>query len=277
MKHLDLFSGIGGFALAAKWLGIETVAFCEIEEFPQKVLKKNFPHIPIHNDVRKTDEFVQYRGETDILTGGYPCQPFSVAGKRRGEEDDRHLWPAMLEIIKTVRPSWVLAENVAGHIKMGLDQVLSDMEGEGYSARAVVVPACAVNAPHRRDRVWIIANTSGSGERGEREEPGNEGRSSSEIRGEGIRQEDGEKRSIRSNSTTSNATDSKGGRTRKCRNCNHGDGGEESGRCVDWWATEPAVGRLVDGIPDRVDRLKGLGNAIVPQVAYEIMRAIFNK
>ena len=166
MKHLDLFSGIGGFALAAKWLGIETVAFCEIEEFPQKVLKKNFPHIPIHNDVRKTDEFVQYRGETDILTGGYPCQPFSVAGKRRGEEDDRHLWPAMLEIIKTVRPSWVLAENVAGHIKMGLDQVLSDLEGEGYSARAVVVPACAVNAPHRRDRVWILAHSNEQGPQG---------------------------------------------------------------------------------------------------------------
>ncbi len=161
---MDLFSGIGGFALAAKWNNMKTVAFCEIEEFACKVLNKNFPQIPIHKDVRKTDEFIQYKGKIDLLTGGYPCQPFSVAGKQKAEEDPRHLWPSMFEIIKQVRPSWVLAENVAGHVKLGLDKVLTDLESEGYAARAVIVPACAVEAPHRRDRVWILGHSKHDGQ-----------------------------------------------------------------------------------------------------------------
>ena len=168
LKHIDLFSGIGGFSLAFdSTQKIETVAFCEIEEYPQRVLKKNFPGVPIYNDITELVKNESTRPiwgqgkwqdlECDILTGGYPCQPFSQAGKRKGEEDDRHLWPFMLEIIKQKRPKFIVAENVAGHITLGLDNVLFDLEGEGYSARAVVLPASSVNAHHRRDRVWIIA------------------------------------------------------------------------------------------------------------------------
>lgn len=168
LKHIDLFSGIGGFSLAFdSTQKIETVAFCEIEEYPQKVLKKNFPGVPIYNDITELVKNESTRPiwgqgkwqdlECDILTGGYPCQPFSQAGKRKGEEDDRHLWPFMLEIIKQKRPKFIVAENVAGHITLGLDNVLFDLESEGYSARAVVLPASSVNAHHRRDRVWVIA------------------------------------------------------------------------------------------------------------------------
>jgi len=158
--QLDLFSGIGGFALACRWLGIETIGFCEIESYAQRVLRKNFPGIRIFEDVRKlqTDEFPR----PWLITGGYPCQPFSQAGKRRGEKDDRHLWPPMFEIIRSCRPDWVLAENVAGHISMGLDEVLSDLESEDYTVQPIIVPACAVDAPHRRERVWIVGWNSKS-------------------------------------------------------------------------------------------------------------------
>ena len=168
LKHIDLFSGIGGFSLAFEATQkIETVAFCEIEEYPQKVLKKNFPGVPIYNDITELVNNESTRPiwgqgkwqdlECDILTGGHPCQPFSQAGKRKGEKDDRHLWPFMLEIIKQKRPKFIVAENVAGHITLGLDNVLFDLESEGYSARAVILPASSVNAHHRRDRVWVIA------------------------------------------------------------------------------------------------------------------------
>ena len=161
MKHLDLFSGIGGFALAARWVGWETVGFCEIDPYCQQVLRKHWPDVPIYDDVRElTGETV---GHVDIITGGYPCQPFSVAGKRRGEADDRHLWPEFARLIRELRPRWVVGENVAGHINMGLDDVLSDLEGLGYTWEAFVIPACAVNAPHRRDRVWFVADSLGTG------------------------------------------------------------------------------------------------------------------
>ena len=156
MRLLDLFSGIGGFSYAAETLigGYETVAFCEMDEFCQKVLKKHWPQVPIFDDVRTID--ATRLGRIDIVTGGYPCQPFSQAGRRQGEEDERHLWPEMLRIIKSCQPRYVLAENVAGHVTMGLDQVLTDLEDQGYTTRPIIVPACAKNAPHRRDRVWII-------------------------------------------------------------------------------------------------------------------------
>jgi len=157
LRVLDLFSGIGGFSLGLERTGgFETVAFCEIEEFSQKILRKHWPDVPIHNDIRKLDGS---EIDADVITGGYPCQPFSNAGKRGGAEDDRHLWPEMYRLIKAIRPRWVIAENVYGHISMGLDQVLSDLEGINYAWWTFIVPACAVDAPHRRDRVWIIANT----------------------------------------------------------------------------------------------------------------------
>ena len=156
MRLLDLFSGIGGFSYAAEKLvgGYKTVAFCEMDEFCQKVLQKHWPEIPIYDDVRTLD--ATRLGRIDIVTGGYPCQPFSQAGKRQGEKDERHLWPEMLRIIKSCKPRYVVAENVAGHVNMGLDQVLTDLENQGYTTRPIIIPACAKNAPHRRDRVWII-------------------------------------------------------------------------------------------------------------------------
>jgi len=169
MRLLDLFSGIGGFSYAAETLigGYETVAFCEMDEFCQKVLKKHWPQVPIFDDVRTID--ATRLGRIDIVTGGYPCQPFSQAGRRQGEEDERHLWPEMLRIIKSCQPRYVVAENVAGHVTMGLDQVLTDLEDQGYTTRPIIVPACAKNAPHRRDRVWIIGqlttNTNDTGNR----------------------------------------------------------------------------------------------------------------
>lgn len=166
MKMLDLFSGIGGMSLAAEWAGIETVAFCEIEPYCQQVLKKHWPDVPIYNDVRElTRERLEQDGvigdgrTIDLICGGYPCQPFSIAGKRRGAEDDRHLWPEMFRLVRELRPTWVVGENVAGHVSLGLDDVLSDLESEGYTCRAFVVPAAAVGAPHRRDRVFVVAYT----------------------------------------------------------------------------------------------------------------------
>jgi DNA (cytosine-5)-methyltransferase 1 len=153
--HLDLFSGIGGFALAAGWAGFETVGFCDNEPYAQAVLKKHWPNVPIHGDI-KTLDGTAYRGVT-LLTGGFPCQPFSNAGKRRGKDDDRYLWPQMLRVIQEARPDWIVGENVVGIIGLALDQVCSDLEAEGYEVEPIIIPACGVDAPHRRNRVWIIA------------------------------------------------------------------------------------------------------------------------
>ena len=154
---LDLFSGIGGFSLGLERAGMQTVAFCESDKFCQKVLAKHWPDIPIHENIEELDGR-QYRGTVDLVCGGFPCQPFSVAGQQRGAEDDRALWPEMLRVIREVEPAWVIGENVSGIINMELDNVLSDLENSGYSCQTFVIPACAVDAPHRRDRVWIIAS-----------------------------------------------------------------------------------------------------------------------
>ena len=167
MKVLDLFSGIGGFSIGLEKAGFETVAFCEIERYCQEVLRRHWPNTPIYDDVRSlTAEQLRADGivRPDVIVGGYPCQPFSVAGVRRGEEDDRHLWPEVYRLIKEIRPTWGIFENVAGHISMGLDEVLSDLEAEDYAARPFVIPACGVDAPHRRDRVWIVAHANGEGQ-----------------------------------------------------------------------------------------------------------------
>ena len=174
MNHLDLFSGIGGFALGLSWAGnFRTIGFAECDNYSQRVLQKHWPDVPIWGDVKDVD----YDGSVDIITGGYPCQPFSVAGQRQGEADDRHVWPLMLGLIEQYRPAWVIGENVAGHINMGLDNVLADLERADYAARTFILPACAVNAPHRRDRVWVVAynqqssqwNSAPKNETGQRE------------------------------------------------------------------------------------------------------------
>ncbi|OAZ43380.1 DNA cytosine methyltransferase [Paenibacillus polymyxa] len=174
MRKLSLFSGIGGIDLAAHWAGMETVAFCEREPFPQQVLRKHWPNVPIYDDVctltadrLREDGILGDNRTIDIISAGYPCQPFSHAGKRRGEEDDRHLWPEVARLLSEIRPRWFLGENVAGHITLGLDVVLSDLEGIGYTTQTFVIPSAAVNAPHRRDRVFIVAHTERSGRSGE--------------------------------------------------------------------------------------------------------------
>lgn len=234
--HLDLFSGIGGFALAAQMVGgIKTVGFCEINPYAQKVLSKNFPNVPIHEDVKTLNP--QDYGRIDLITGGYPCQPFSVAGLRKGKEDDRHLWPEVLRITKQARPRWLLCENVAGHVDMGLDEVLSDLASAQYTAEAIIVPACAVNAIHRRDRVWIIAHADS--ERSNELLPG----------------------SLLEEYHPESALKSRRGRF-----------GETRGHSTR--ETASRILRVDDGIPNGVDRNHGLGNAIVPQVAAEIIRCM---
>ncbi|SVE57921.1 uncharacterized protein METZ01_LOCUS510775, partial [marine metagenome] len=156
---MDLFSGIGGFSLGLERAGMKTVQFVENDPYCQKVLAKNFPGIPIHGDIKT----FHYDKPVEIISGGFPCQPYSHAGEQRGKEDDRHLWEEYFRIIQSVRSRWVLGENVSGIINMELDQVLSDLESENYSCQSLVIPACAVNAPHRRDRVWIIARRNAMG------------------------------------------------------------------------------------------------------------------
>ena len=175
LRTLDLFSGIGGFSLGLDSTGyFETVAFCEIEEFPCKVLNKHWPNVPIYNDVRElsyeklqADGLISRRRGIDVICGGYPCQPFSVAGRQKGEEDPRHLWPEYFRLIRELRPSYVIGENVGGHIRLGLDSVLEDLDSENYTVRCFSVEAASLGAPHRRERIfWIannMANTDGSG------------------------------------------------------------------------------------------------------------------
>ena len=231
LRHVDLCSGIGGFALGFEWAGLSRpVLFCDIEPWSRKVLRKHWPDVPIAEDVKELandpDGLVP---DCDILTAGYPCQPFSVAGARRGTEDDRHIWPEIFTIIKAKRPTWAVFENVYGHVSMGLDQVLSDLEGQGYAARPFIVPACAADAPHRRDRVWIIARNVG-----DTDYPG-------------------QQKQRRSKPTRTE---------------------HKAPECGSWWKPEPPVGRVAHGIPRRVDRLRGLGNAIVPQIAQRIGETI---
>ena len=165
MTHGSLFSGIGGFDLAAEWMGWENVFHCEWNEFGQKVLKYYWPKAITYNDITKTD-FTIHRGTIDILTGGFPCQPYSSAGKRLGKEDSRHLWPEMLRTIREIQPTWVVGENVRGLTNWNgglvFDEVQADLENEGYEVTPFLLPACAVNAPHRRDRIWFVAFNSKS-------------------------------------------------------------------------------------------------------------------
>ena len=187
MNHASLFSGIGGAEVAASMMGWQNLFHCEIQEFPRKVLDYWFPNSISYEDITKTD-FHQWHGKVDVLTGGFPCQPFSLAGRRKGADDNRYLWPQMLRAIRQIHPTWVVGENVAGiktmvescqvtqmgrtddlfeenHIyreesQFTLDKICQDLEAEGYSVQPIVIPACSVGAPHRRDRVWIIAHRS---------------------------------------------------------------------------------------------------------------------
>ena len=270
MRVLDLFSGIGGFSLGLEACGMTTTAFCERDPYCQSILKKHWPKTPIHTDVRKLDG-KQYQNSIDVVAGGFPCQPFSVAGKRLGSEDDRHLWPEMLRIIRECRPRWVIGENVSGFVKMALDDVSSDLEGEGYAVRAFVLPAVAVEARHRRDRCFIIAH---------REDVAN-------LHGERQLQQSGAEREIGRWSGDSGEEERDVAHTIGSRGetwlsgqeqGQEGHAGEfnHKGYQRPWWETggewpaESNVCRVVDGIPNRVDRIKSLGNAVVPQLIQAI-------
>jgi DNA (cytosine-5)-methyltransferase 1 len=297
MNVLDLFSGIGGFSLGLERAGMTTVAFCEVDPWCRRVLAKHWPDVPCFDDVRtlKGEDV----GSVQLICGGYPCQPFSQAGKREGTDDDRHLWPEMHRLVASVRPRWVIAENVAGHISMGLDSVLSDLEGEGYTCWPLVIPACAVDAPHRRDRVWIVANAAVAG--GETRgghgvgvgygSCGDEGQLEGSRRQEHVANAEGERWDGRgwavscapgSGQKTGHAVRGDQGREAMADAAVAGrkeqrqpiglafDGVERGSR----WLPEPGVGRVAHGIPKRVDRLKGLGNSVVPQIPEMIGRAI---
>lgn len=175
LRHGSLFSGIGGFDLAAEWMGWENVFHCEWNEFGQKVLKYYWPKAKSYNDITKTD-FSIHRGTIDILSGGFPCQPYSVAGKQKATADERHLWPEMLRAIREIQPYFVLGENVPGLVSWSggvvFEQVQTDLETEGYEVTPFLLPACGVNAPHKRERIWFIAckNTNKNGWRSEQRE-----------------------------------------------------------------------------------------------------------
>jgi len=160
MTHGSLFSGIGGFELAADWIGWQNIFHCEISDFGTKILKHYWPNSISYADIKQTD-FRLHRGQIDILSGGFPCQPYSQAGKRLGKEDERHLWPQMLRAIREIQPRYVLGENVRGLTNWNgglvFDEVQADLEAEGYEVLPFLLPACAVNAPHRRDRIWFVA------------------------------------------------------------------------------------------------------------------------
>ena len=253
MRVLDLFSGIGGFSLGLGWAGMETVAFCEQDEYCKKVLAKHWPGITIHNDIKELDGNA-YRGSVELVCGGFPCQPFSVAGERRGEEDDRALWKEMYRVIREVQPAWVFGENVTGIISMELDNVLLDLEDEGYATQAFVLPACALDARHRRDRVFILAHKKG---RGAVAYPNNTG-----VQGSSQQGSDGEVGAQPNDQHTERL----------------GRGGVRvsNPRREAEWEPEPNVGRVAHGIPNRVDRLKGLGNAVLPQIIQELGEIILD-
>jgi DNA (cytosine-5)-methyltransferase 1 len=333
MKHIGLFEGIGGFSLAARWMNWETVAWCEWDEFCQKVLKYHFPEAEQHGDITTTD-FTRYAGQIDILTGGFPCQPYSSAGKRLGKEDDRHLWPEMLRAIREIQPRWVVGENVRGLTNWNgglvFDEVQADLENEGYEVTPYLLPACAVNAPHRRDRIWFVAHRQeerlrkGAGIEGRKKSSGERanlwcGASSTcaqwpiaHANGNGYElRRLGQDRCEESKSTceqekreriwgdvgrawesgaTANAD--KDGLQRGAEFGSVGGGRENSDKqpagcvCPNWdqFPTQSPVCSRNDGIPDglvgitfskhREKSIGAYGNAIVPQVALQIFKAI---
>jgi DNA (cytosine-5)-methyltransferase 1 len=324
MTHGSLFSGIGGFDLAAQWLGWENVFHCEWNPFGQRVLKHYWPNADSHHDITKTN-FTQYANRIDILTGGFPCQPYSSAGKRKGKEDERHLWPEMLRVIREVTPRYVVGENVLGLTNWNgglvFDEVHTDLESAGYEVAAVVIPAAAVNAPHGRDRVWFVAKRVVADANGERPKVRTH---AAEIQRDivatnsigvatdasdneyGLQTEgwlgmeqnplDRRERKKETNGFGNDgegrvATDASGERLQRRDGQNIGEfptthGTEKFGVPTKWetFPTKPAVCSGNDGVPDQLDgitfskwrfeSLKAYGNAIVPQVAYEIFKTI---
>ena len=276
MKHIGLFEGIGGFSLAARWMGWETIAWCEWNQFCQKVLNYHFPKAKQHGDITTTD-FSIYRGQCDIVTGGFPCQPYSLAGKRLGKEDERHLWPHMLRAIREIKPYWVVGENVPGLINWNggvvFNEVQTDLENEGYEVIPFVLPACGVDAPHKRDRVWFIAYSKSEqnnrrGQRGFYAEP-----SWINVKGD----------ATNSNSKLHEECQFTAIANKQERFHSETDFTEQSGAWRKFPTQSPVcngndgISAGLDGITFskwRNESIKAGGNSIVPQVALQIFKAI---
>ena len=352
IKILDICSGIGGFSLGLEATGgFDTVAFCEFDDFCCKVLNKHWPNVPIYKDLKEIgndpERIIQ---EFDLICGGIPCQPFSLAGKQKGKEDDRHLWPYMYEIVKSKKPTWVIVENVGGFVNVALDDVCLDLETQGYATQSFIIPACSVEAPHKRDRIWILgklmANASSNGEDGvlrttesehDQGDTRMESSSSSDGRSErGISQDVADPKLVSSDSISdsgsnteateqgqetgtvdgssgrqdvadterlrqqgqgelerpSNTAQDSDGQTGRPNDGSQGSAGQghtepQLGGMADGvsprldghlgFEREPNIPRVATGIPDRVNRLKTLGNSIVPQIVYNIGLAILEE
>ncbi len=286
MNHGSLFSGIGGFDLAAEWMGWNNKFHCEWNEFGQQILNYYWPEAESYGDITKTD-FTVWNGKIDILTGGFPCQPYSQAGKRRGKEDERHLWPEMLRAIKEIEPRWIVGENVYGIVNwsdgMVFEEVQDELENEGYTVQPYILPAAGVNAPHQRYRVWFVAYAINKGlQRAERGESPNKKRESKRFVTE-------------LDKGVGTSTDTKSQRYESPENSRKGldtqEGQEIHGRMcyarTEAWRdfpTQPPVCNGNDGVSTKLDgitfskwrneSIKGGGNAIVPQVALQLFKTI---
>lgn len=267
MRVGNLFNGIGGFALAASWMGWTNIFHCEIDPFCNKVMKRHFPNSIEHGNIKETD-FKAYSGAIDLITGGFPCQPYSTAGKRLGKADERHLWPEMLRAIREISPRWVVGENVRGLISwnggMVFDEVQINLEAEDYEVLSFLLPACAVNAPHRRERIWFVAHTKSIGKREQADA----------VNAVTI---GGETRPMPSGFGRVGITpDTAREQDRRLQQSGLSTDVGASYQPNEWnlFSSVPAVCRGNDEFPDRVDQLKSLGNAVVPQLVYQIFKAI---
>ena len=285
MNHLDLFSGIGGFSLALEKVGFKTIAFCERDEYCRLLLQKHWKGVKIYNDIKKL-EGKDIEEKVDILTGGFPCQPYSVAGKQKGTNDDRYLWPEMFRVIKEVQPTFIIAENVRGLINiqdgMVFETVCSDLESEGFEVQPFVIPAAGVGAPHKRERVWIVGYSKYNGSFASKIKRGND-----KINDGAEKRSDKTIESKRTGRSRNYVIMENSGRElyegSSIREKNENEVGKEvtdqyqRSSSTSWgsWEFEPDVGRVANGVSGRAHRLKGLGNAIVPQIAEEIGRAIW--
>ena len=292
MTHASLFSGIGGFELAAEWAGMKNIFSCEIEEFNQRVLKHHFPRTELHTDVKNL-QATKYRGRISVLSGGFPCQPYSTAGLRKGKHDERHLWPEMVRVIQECQPQWIVGENVRGLVSWNeglvFDEVHSDLEAEGYEVQSFVLPAASVNAPHKRLRVFIVAHSKQLRlEHGAIEGDMEQGSGEARELASGDTQADGKVRpSANTNSDrlqgglSSNEHRQEPGKERSAqeRVSIHGRGISFEG-----FPTQSPICGGDDGLPSELDGItfskwrkesvKAYGNAIVPQIAYEIFQTI---